>query len=171
MALDPLCFGLNLFPINAQCVNAFAQSEVLGMDHDFGVTPEEQAELIRLAREAYEKAYVPYSHYPVGAASLWAAGKNYAGCNVENASYGLTVCAERNSVFQAVAHGERKLKAVAIAVPTAAFPSPCGACRQVLREFAVDCLILLVNGQGQTQVTRLQTLLPDSFGPEFLAED
>lgn len=138
------------------------------MENVIGITPEEQKELIRLAQDAYSKAYVPYSHYPVGAATLWASGKIFMGCNVENASFGLTVCAERNSIFQAIAQGERKLKAVAVAVPTETFPSPCGACRQVLREFAEDCLVILVNGQGQTQLTRLQTLLPDSFGPEYL---
>lgn len=154
MAMDSVCFGI--------------EAEAEFMEHDFGVTPEEQKELIQLAQEAYAKAYVPYSHYPVGAATLWASGKIFAGCNVENASYGLTVCAERNSIFQAAAQGERKLKAVAIAVPTETFPSPCGACRQVLREFAEDCLVILVNGQGKSQLTRLQILLPNSFGPEFL---
>lgn len=138
------------------------------MNNLFFITPEEQIELARLAQEAYTNAYVPYSHYPVGAATLWESGKIYQGSNVENASFGLTVCAERNSVFQAVAQGERKLKAVAVAVPTESFPSPCGACRQVLREFTQDCPVILVNGQGQIRVTRLKTLLPDSFGPEYL---
>lgn len=138
------------------------------MDNLFLITPEEQIELARLAQEAYANAYVPYSHYPVGAATLWESGQIYQGSNVENASFGLTVCAERNSVFQAVAQGERKLKAVAVAVPTESFPSPCGACRQVLREFTQDCPVILVNGQGQIRVTRLKTLLPDSFGPEYL---
>lgn len=132
------------------------------------ITHKEQKELIRLAQSAYAKAYVPYSHYPVGAATLWSSGEIFAGCNVENASFGLTVCAERNSIFQAVAQGEIKLKAVAIAVPTETFPSPCGACRQVLREFAEDGLVILVNGKGETRQTDLKTLLPDSFGPEFL---
>lgn len=140
------------------------------MEHKIDMTPEEQKELVRIAQEAYKNAYVPYSHYPVGAASLWASGKIFSGCNVENASYGLTVCAERNSIFQAIAHGEKMLKAIAIAVPTETFPSPCGACRQVLREFAEDCAIILVNGQGQTRITDLKTLLPDSFGPEYLTE-
>lgn len=141
------------------------------MERKIELTSEEQKELIRLAREAYAQAYVPYSHYPVGAATLWSSGKIYTGCNVENASFGLTVCAERNAIFQAVAQGERTLKAVAIAVPTETFPSPCGACRQVLREFAKDCLIVLVNERGETQSVHLNVLLPDSFGPEFLPED
>ena len=127
-------------------------------------------ELIDQAQAAYRQAYVPYSHYPVGAAVLFLSGVIYRGCNVENASYGLTVCAERNAIFQAVAQGERELKGIAIAVPTEAFPSPCGACRQVIREFAVDCPVILINGQGETKVTRLKTLLPDAFGPEDLCD-
>ena len=129
---------------------------------------EEMEELINQAQVAYRHAYVPYSHYPVGSAALFSSGEFYSGCNVENASYGLTVCAERNAIFQAVAKGERGLKGIAIAVPTDSFPSPCGACRQVIREFAVDCPVILVNGSGQTQLTSLKVLLPEAFGPEFL---
>ena len=125
-------------------------------------------ELIRLAREAYQQAYVPYSNYPVGAAARFSSGKIYRGCNVENASYGLTVCAERTAIFQAAAAGERELSSIAIAVPTEEFPSPCGACRQVMREFAKDCRIMLVNGQGRVKATSLQELLPFSFGPEYV---
>lgn len=125
-------------------------------------------DLINQAQAAYQQAYVPYSHYPVGAAVLFSSGRIYSGCNVENASYGLTVCAERNAIFQAIAQGERELKGIAIAVPTEAFPTPCGACRQVIREFAVDCPVILINGSGKTKVTSLRTLLPDAFGPEFL---
>ena len=142
------------------------------MDQSTGVfnhlEPELMLDLINQAQTAYRQAYVPYSHYPVGSAALFSSGKIYSGCNVENASYGLTVCAERNAIFQAVAQGERELKGIAIAVPTIEFPSPCGACRQVIREFAVDCPVILINRAGQTRVTRLKTLLPDSFGPEFL---
>lgn len=125
-------------------------------------------ELIDRAQAAYRNAYVPYSHYPVGAAALFSSGVVYCGCNVENASYGLTVCAERNAIFQAVAQGDRDLKGIAIAVPTDAFPSPCGACRQVIREFALDCPVILINGSGQTRQTSLGALLPEAFGPEFL---
>lgn len=132
------------------------------------ISPEQREELIRQAQEAYKKAYVPYSNYPVGAATLWESGRIISGSNVENASYGLTCCAERNAVFHSTHLGERRLLAVAVAVPTDAFPSPCGACRQVLREFSQDCLVILVNGKGQTKLTSLSTLLPDSFGPEFL---
>lgn len=132
------------------------------------LTNEQIQSLAKLAREAYAKAYVPYSHYPVGAAALFSSGDVYTGTNVENASYGLTVCAERNAIFQAAGKGERHLVGIAIAVPTEDFPSPCGACRQVMREFALDCPVILVNGAGETKMTTLQGLLPDSFGPEFL---
>jgi cytidine deaminase len=142
------------------------QSQTISVFKD--LEPELMLELINQAQTAYRQAYVPYSHYPVGSAVLFSSGKIYSGCNVENASYGLTVCAERNAIFQAVAQGERELKGIAIAVPTDAFPSPCGACRQVIREFAVDCPVILINGSGQTRMTSLKTLLPDSFGPEFL---
>jgi len=132
------------------------------------IAPEFLDELLNQAKMVYEQAYVPYSHYPVGAAVLFSSGKIYSGCNVENASYGLTVCAERNAIFQAIARGERVLKGIVIAVPSDTFPSPCGACRQVIREFAVDSPVILMNGQGQIRWTSLKALLPEAFGPEFL---
>ena len=143
------------------------QSQTLG-EKEIALEKEKMQELIKRAQAAYGQAYVPYSHYPVGSAALFSSGEIYSGCNVENASYGLTVCAERNAIFHAVAQGERELMGIAIAVPTDSFPSPCGACRQVIREFAVDCPVILINGQGETRVTSLKRLLPDAFGPEFL---
>ncbi|NLP33418.1 MAG: cytidine deaminase [Oligella ureolytica] len=125
-------------------------------------------ELVQKAEQAFKKAYAPYSTYLVGAAVLWESGRITAGCNVENASYGLTVCAERNAIFQGVALGERTIRAIAIAVPAEEMPTPCGSCRQVIREFAKDCLIILRNGLGQTTQTSLAELLPNSFGPDFL---
>lgn len=139
--------------------------KIAGLDHRCIL------ELVERAKAAYEPAYAPYSHYPVGAAAVFTSGKIYWGCNVENASYGLTVCAERNAVFQAVAQGERELKGIAIAVPGDAFPAPCGACRQVIREFAADCPVILVNGQGRLRLTSLKVLLPEGFGPEFLQSE
>lgn len=150
-------------------------------EEEFALSEEGQ-ELIRQAREAYKYAYVPYSHYPVGAAALFLsgekedvpgkggrlAGKIYRGCNVENASYGLTICAERNAIFQAASRGGRILAGIAIAVPGEGFPAPCGACRQVMREFAEDCPVLLINGRGEIKTSSLKKLLPDSFGPESL---
>jgi len=125
-------------------------------------------EMINQARQVSGQAYVPYSNYPVGAAAYFSSGKIYTGCNVENASYGLAICAERNAVFQAVAQGERELVGMAIYVPQEVFATPCGACRQVMREFASDCSVILINQQGVTKVLRLAQLLPDSFGPGHL---
>jgi len=124
--------------------------------------------LERAARAAAGRAYAPYSQFSVGAAVLGASGKIHAGCNVENASYGLTSCAERNAVFAAVAAGERAIKAVAIYTPTAEPTAPCGACRQVIREFGPNVLVVSVcKGKVRTETT-LAELLPDSFGPESL---
>ena len=131
------------------------------------------AEALALEAVAARKAaHAPYSRYAVGAALLCADGTVVRGCNVENASYGLTVCAERVAVFAAVAAGRRDF--VAVAVATADGASPCGACRQVLREFAAPPAdrtfrIVLCDARGKVvRRTTLATLLPDSFGPAHL---
>ncbi|MBT9134749.1 MAG: Cytidine deaminase [Firmicutes bacterium] len=125
-------------------------------------------QLIEAAKAALRRAYAPYSGYKVGAAVL-SAGKIYSGVNVENASYGLSMCAERAAVLAAVSDGARSVEAVAIAVEKGV-PSPCGACRQVLREFGENMDVLLVTGDGTVRDTTLAHLLPDSFGPSFLRE-
>jgi cytidine deaminase len=127
-----------------------------------------EKKLLQEAKIAYENAYAPYSHYKVGAAVLWDSGRITTGSNVENAAYGLTLCAERNAIFQGTAQGERRIKAIAVVVPAENMPAPCGSCRQVIREFATDCNIFLMNGKEEIKATSLQVLLPDSFGPEFL---
>ena len=119
-------------------------------------------ELIRLAREAREQAYAPYSHFAVGAALLGASGRVYTGCNVENVSYGLTVCAERVAMFKAVSEGEREFEA--IAVVTSSGVPPCGACRQVLREFGPGLEVIVAWTDGDDyEVYPLRKLLPHSF--------
>jgi len=123
-------------------------------------------ELIALAAEARGKAYAPYSGYPVGAALLTASGKVYTGANVENSSYGLSICAERTAAFKAVSEGEREF--TAIAVVTANGGTPCGACRQVLNEFGPDMRVLIADMNGKYQAYRLGELLPASFGPAQL---
>ena len=123
-------------------------------------------ELIRAAIAVRELAYVPYSHYKVGAALLVENGRIVTGCNVENVSYGLTNCAERTAVFKAVSEGHRRIHAVVVATENAG--SPCGACRQVLAEFAGDVPVWLVDVDGNGRETTLHTLLPDHFGPEHL---
>lgn len=120
--------------------------------------------LVRAALAARESAYAPYSRFRVGAAVLADDGRVFTGCNVENASYGLTVCAERNAVFHAVAEGVRRLMAVAVATGPGA--SMCGACRQVVREFADDLPVLHADESGAFRETTLSALLPDSFGPD-----
>jgi cytidine deaminase len=119
-------------------------------------------ELIRLAREAREQAYAPYSHFAVGAALLGASGRVYTGCNVENVSYGLTVCAERVAVFKAVSEGEREFEA--IAVVTSSGVTPCGACRQVLSEFGPGMEVIAAwTDSDACEVYPLRKLLPHSF--------
>ncbi|MCL1918032.1 MAG: cytidine deaminase [Peptococcaceae bacterium] len=120
--------------------------------------------LVERAREALPAAYAKYSHYCVGAAVLWSSGRVTQGCNIENASYGLSVCAERVALFTGVAQGERCPQALAVAVeaPDAAFP--CGACLQVMAEWARGLPIYLTNAQGEVQVTDLELLLPQAFG-------
>lgn len=121
--------------------------------------------LERTARDAAAGAYAPYSHFPVGAAAMGGSGKIYAGCNVENASYGLCNCAERTAVFSAVAAGERSIKAVAIYTPTPLPTAPCGACRQVINEFGPDALVISFCDARNRIETRLSALLPAAFGP------
>ena len=124
--------------------------------------------LIAAARAASASAYCPYSKFRVGAAVLTVEGAVFRGCNVENASYGLTICAERAAVFQAVAHGDRAIRAVAIFTPTPKPTAPCGACRQVINEFGPEAEIISVcDGPGILRGP-LALLLPEAFGPHNL---
>jgi len=118
-------------------------------------------ELISMAVEARARAYAPYSGFPVGAALLTRSGQVFTGCNVENAMFGLTVCAERVAVFKAVSAGERDFEALAVATTPGA--SPCGSCRQVLREFGRDLRILVADTEGNSREFTLQQLLPNAF--------
>ena len=119
-------------------------------------------ELLEAALAARERAYAPYSKFLVGAAVRAESGKIYTGCNIENASYGLTVCAERNALFSAVGAGERKFTALCVVGDTEEPISPCGACRQVMAEFKVPCIIL-ANLKGDVKEYTLEELLPLSF--------
>ena len=121
-----------------------------------------------MAIEASKKAYCPYSRFPVGAAVLTADGQIFAGCNVENASFGLTICAERNAVFQAVAKGHGKLRVVVIFTPTPTATAPCGACRQVINEFGPDAEVISICAGNQVIRRSLGELLPEAFGPHNL---
>ena len=119
-------------------------------------------ELLNAALDARLKAYAPYSKFLVGAAVQAESGKIYTGCNIENASYGLTVCAERNALFAAVGAGERKFTALCVVGDTEAPISPCGACRQVMAEFKVP-RIILANLKGDVKEYTLEELLPLGF--------
>ena len=128
-------------------------------------------ELVNTAAAAKKNAYVPYSKFRVGAALLTEDGQVFTGCNIENASFGLTNCGERTAVFKAVSEGNKKFKAIAISTDTQEITSPCGACRQVLIEFGEDIEVILANVSGEYQVYTSSELLPLAFSPIKLEEE
>jgi len=124
--------------------------------------------LAEAALRARENAHAPYSHFKVGAALEDAAGNVFTGCNIENATYGLTVCAERVAVFKAISEGTRKFVRIAIAAGTEVLTPPCGACRQILWEFCGDIELTLVNPSGKCETLRLSSIFPRPFDAGFL---
>ncbi len=127
-------------------------------------------ELKLRARAAAEHAYAPYSGFRVGAAILASNGEIHAGANIENASFGLAICAERSAVFQAVARGVRSIEALVVYTPTRSATTPCGACRQVLHEFGPDALVVCCTDDAAAERRySLAELLPGAFGPADLA--
>lgn len=129
----------------------------------------EPKQLIDEAIAASKQAHVPYSHFHVGAALLTTDGKIYRGCNIENASYGLTNCAERTAIFKAVSEGDKQFSAIAVVGDTDGPISPCGACRQVLAEFCDDhTQIILANLKGDFVITNLNEILPGYFSSKDL---
>lgn len=120
-----------------------------------------EMKLVTAALDMAGRAYAPYSKYPVGAALLGKSGRVYGGCNVENVSFGLTICAERVAVGAAVAEGETEFDAIAVVTPNGG--TPCGACRQVLAEFNPALTIYVAKSDGTFRTTNLRELLPDSF--------
>jgi cytidine deaminase len=132
-----------------------------------GLTDKERRTLLDLANEARQRAYAPYSHYSVGAALRAKSGRVFTGCNVENAAYPTSICAERVAVFKAVSEGEREFEAIAVVTPNGG--SPCGSCRQVLAEFGLETRVLIGDGQGRlVQETTVGGLLPGAFTPKDL---
>lgn len=120
--------------------------------------------MLQMAEEASKNAYVPYSKFPVGACVLCESGNVYTGCNFENSSFGLTICAERNAVGTAIANGERKIKAVAVFSPNMVNCTPCGACRQVLDEFkSENGLEIITKTEAGVKVYTINELLPECF--------
>ena len=131
------------------------------------MTEDEIKKLIERAIAALEKTYSPYSHFGVGAALVCEDGSIYEGCNIENASYGLTNCAERTVIFKAVSEGHTKFKALAVVADTEEPCAPCGACRQVISEFEIP-QIILANLKGNYRLVNLDELLPFRFGADSL---
>ena len=123
---------------------------------------------MQAALEARRHAHAPFSHFQVGAALEDVDGRIHTGCNVENATYGLTICAERVAVFKAISEGARKFTRVAVAADTDVLTPPCGACRQILWEFCGDVELVLVNPRGKTETFRLKDLFPRPFDASFL---
>ncbi|MEA5048912.1 MAG: cytidine deaminase [Eubacteriales bacterium] len=132
--------------------------------------PSEQREkMLDLAYEAMRKAYTPYSHFQVGACLLGASGTYYLGCNIENASYTPTNCAERTAIFKAVSEGEHSFRGIVIVCSGKKPAAPCGVCRQVLREFCADDMpVVFADSERRYTESTLGELLPHSFGPEDL---
>jgi len=126
--------------------------------HDRWIEP-----LIQKAIDARQYAYMPYSGFAVGAALLTKGGKVFSGCNVENASYGLTLCAERVALFKAISEGERSFQALAVVADTEKPISPCGACRQVLVEFQPDLTVVMSTLTRKVEITQISALLPNAF--------
>lgn len=135
------------------------------------IDPKVVEEMKRVAVEYAQGAYAPYSNYPVGAAVLGEDGKIYGGCNIENAAYPSGICAERVAIFKAVSEGNRKIMCVVVSTPNGG--SPCGACRQVMREFVDDMSsVFIIDGTGDLRAELpFTSLLPRSFGPENLKTD
>ncbi len=128
----------------------------------------DENKLIDQARSAKERAHAPYSKFQVGAAIESEDGQIVSGCNVEISSYGLTVCAERVAIFKAVSEGVRGFKRMAIITDTEEFCPPCGACRQVIWDFAPEIEIVLVNKRGEKQYWNIRDLYPQAFGNNYL---
>jgi cytidine deaminase len=119
--------------------------------------------LIAAAKLARENAHARFSNFTVGAGLRASSGKIYGGCNVENATYGLTICAERVAIFKAISEGERKFDAIAVVTDTDTLTPPCGACRQLIWEFCGDVPVILSNLKGQTETIQMHTLFPKPF--------
>ena len=125
-------------------------------------------ELIDAARDVREYAYAPFSDFKVGAALETDDGEVITGCNVESASYGLTVCAERVAIWKAISQGKRKIKHIAVVADTEELTPPCGVCRQIIWEFGGDIPVILSNLKGKTEVVQMRDLLPRAFDTKFL---
>jgi len=127
-----------------------------------------EPQLVSAAREVRERAYAPFSNFRVGAAVETADGRIYSGCNIESASYGLTVCAERVAIWKAISEGEKNLTRIAVVVDTEELTPPCGVCRQIIWEFCGDVPVTLANLHGKAETVQMKELLPRAFDSKFL---
>jgi cytidine deaminase len=123
----------------------------------------EHEALLNAAKQARENAHAPYSNFRVGAALRASSGRIFGGCNIENASYGLTLCAERVAIFKALSEGERNFEAIAVVTDADVLTPPCGACRQIVWEFCGDVPVLLANLQGKRESVKMSDLFPKPF--------
>jgi len=131
------------------------------------LTNQEKQALVDLANTARQRAYAPYSNYPVGAALRTKTGRIFTGVNIENAAYPQTMCAERVAIFKAVSEGEKEFEVISVVTDNGG--SPCGGCRQVLAEFGLDTIVLMADGSGKLlKETTVKELLPEAFTPEHL---
>lgn len=124
--------------------------------------------LAEAAVKARENARAPFSNFKVGAALLTSAGEIFTGCNIENASYGLTMCAERVAIFKALSEGARAFQKIVVAADTDELTTPCGACRQIIWEFCGDIEIVLINLRGKSEIFQMSELFPRAFDAKFL---
>src|SRR6187431_3624416 len=132
------------------------------------LTKQDKQALIDLANIARQRAYAPYSNYPVGAALRTKTGRIYTGVNVENAAYPQTMCAERVAIFKAISDGEKEFEVISVVTDNGG--SPCGGCRQVMAEFALDTIVLMADGSGRiVKETTVKELLPEAFTPSHLS--
>ena len=125
-------------------------------------------ELIEIAKQAREKASAPFSNFKVGAVLVGKTGEIFTGCNIENASYGLTMCAERVAIFKAISEGAREFQKIIVVANTDELTPPCGACRQIIWEFCGDIEIILANLHGKTETFQMKELFPRAFDANFL---
>jgi len=128
----------------------------------------DSSQLLAAARAARENAHAPYSNFRVGAALRAKSGQIYTGCNVENSTYGLTVCAERVAIFKAISEGERGFDAIAVVTDTEKLTPPCGACRQIIWEFCGDVPVIIGNLKGKSETHKMSSLFPQPFDSSFL---
>ena len=129
---------------------------------------EDLQKLVEAALDVREKAYAPFSNFKVGAAVRTKGGKIYTGCNVESASYGLTVCAERVAIWKAVSEGEKEFVEIAVVAGTDELTPPCGVCRQIIWEFCGDVPVIFANLKGDVETVQMKELLPRAFDTKFL---